>query len=293
MRGTTVAQIEPVGSLTAVPGLSSEPPTVVARKHPGRWVAVVLIVALAVVIVRWAVTNDGFGWGDFRTYLFDPMILDGVKNTIVLTVLAEVISLALGTLLAVMRMSENKVISGFAFGYAWFFRGVPLMVIVIFVFFSAAVLPRIGWGSFSVDTNDVFSSPLLAALIGFGLNDAAYTSEIVRAGLMSVPKGQTEAAYALGMGPVKALWRIVLPQALRIIIPPAGNAFISMLKLTSIATVIGFGELMNTARSIYSSEFNTIPLLLVASSWYLFLTTVLSIGQYYVERYYGRGFERR
>jgi polar amino acid transport system permease protein len=274
-------------------GVSTDPPRVIARRHPGRWVAVVLILFIVIVIVQWAATNEGFGWPTFRDYLFDGAILEGVKNTVILAVLAEVISLALGTLLAVMRMSENKVISGFSFAYAWFFRGVPLPVILIFIFFSAVVLPRIGWGDFSVDTNDLFSAPFLAALIGFGLNDAAYTSEIVRSGLMSVSKGQTEAAYALGMSPVKAMRRIILPQALRIIIPPLGNAFIGMFKLTSIALVIGYGELMNTTRAIYSSEFNTIPLLLVASFWYLVLTTILSIGQHYIERYYGRGFNRR
>jgi len=280
-------------SLTTHSAAPTAPPKVVSRRHPGRWVAVVLILGLALAIIRWAVTNDGFGWGDFREYLFDPLILDGLENTIVLTLLAEAISLVLGALLAVMRMNENKVISGFSFAYAWFFRGVPLTVLLIFVFFSAAVLPRVGWGSVSMDTNDLLSSPFLAALIAFGLNDAAYTSEIVRAGLMSVPAGQTEAAYALGMSPAKAMRRIVLPQALRIIIPPVGNAFISMLKLTSIATVIGFGELMNTVRSVYSSEFNTIPLLLVATFWYLVLTTVLSIGQHYIERHYGKGFQGR
>jgi len=275
------------------PEAVTTPPKVIPRKHPGRWVAAGLVLALSVAIVVWAATNEGFGWGEFGDYLFEPVILTAVKNTMVLAVLAQVISLVLGTLLAVMRMSENKVIAGFAFFYAWFFRGVPVMVILIFVFFAAAVLPRIGWGAMSIDTNDLFAAPFIAALIGFGLNDAAYTSEIVRAGLMSVPKGQTEAAHALGMGPIRTIWRIVLPQALRIIIPPAGNAFISMLKLTSIATVIGYPELMNTVRSIYSSEFNTIPLLLVASFWYLVLTTVLSVGQHYIERYYGKGFERR
>jgi polar amino acid transport system permease protein len=274
-------------------GVSTDPPRVIARRHPGRWVAVVLILFIVLVIVQWAATNDGFGWPTFGDYLFNSAILEGVKNTVILAVLAEAISLALGTLLAVMRMSENRVISGFSFAYAWFFRGVPLPVILIFIFFSAVVLPRIGWGDFSIDTNDLFSAPFLAALIGFGLNDAAYTSEIVRSGLMSVPKGQTEAAYAVGMSPVKAMRRIILPQALRIIIPPLGNAFIGMFKLTSIALVIGYGELMNTTRAIYSSEFNTIPLLLVASFWYLVLTTILSIGQHYIERYYGRGFNRR
>lgn len=270
-----------------------DPPRVVARRHPGRWVTVVFILALVAAIIQWAVTNQGFGWPDFQKYLFDGAILTGVKNTVILAVLAEIISLVLGTLLAVMRLSENRVISGFSFVYAWFFRGIPLPVILIFVYFSAAVLPRIGFGDFSMDTNDLFATPFLAALIGFGLNDAAYTSEIVRSGLMSVPKGQTEAAYALGMSPTRSMGRIILPQALRIIIPPLGNAFIGMFKLTSIALVIGYGELMNTTRAIYSSEFNTIPLLLVASFWYLLITTVLSIGQHFIERHYGRGFERR
>jgi polar amino acid transport system permease protein len=285
-----VTQLKPV-SLRSEAHL--DPPRVVARRHPGRWVTVVFILALVVAIIQWAVTNQGFGWPDFQKYLFDGAILTGVKNTVILAVLAEIISLVLGTLLAVMRLSENKVISGFSFTYAWFFRGIPLPVILIFVYFSAAVLPRIGFGEFSMDTNDLFATPFLAALIGFGLNDAAYTSEIVRSGLMSVSRGQTEAAYALGMSPTRSMRRIILPQALRIIIPPLGNAFIGMFKLTSIALVIGYGELMNTTRAIYSSEFNTIPLLLVASFWYLLITTLLSIGQHFIERHYGRGFERR
>lgn len=268
-------------------------PKVVTRKHPGRWVAAALILLAAIALVRWAATNEGFGWGEFAEYLFKPEILQGVKNTLLLTLAAEALSLSLGTLLAVMRMSQNKIISGASFFYSWLFRSVPLPVLLIFIFFCAAIVPEIGFGSFTIDTNDLFASPFLACLLGFGLNDAAYTSEFVRAGLMSVPKGQTEAAYAMGMSPARAMWRIVLPQALRIIIPPAGNAFIGMLKLTSIAMVIGYGDLMNTVRSIYSSEFNTIPMLLVATFWYLVMTTVFSIAQHFIERYYGKGFERR
>jgi polar amino acid transport system permease protein len=285
----TVAQTE---GLTLPATTMTEPPKVIARKHPGRWVAVVLILAVVVGIVEWAVTNKNFGWPDFRHYLFTAQIMHGVWHTVLLSVTAEVVSLVVGTLLAVMRLSENKVISGFSFFYSWFFRSIPLPVLLVFIFFCSAVLPRIGWGSLSVDSNTVFSSPFIACLIGFGMNDAAYTSEFVRAGLMSVPKGQTEAAYAIGMTPARAMWRIVLPQALRFIVPPAGNGFIGLLKLTSIAMVIGYGDVMNTVRSIYSTEFNTIPMLLVASFWYLVLTTVLSIGQYYIERYYGRGFQR-
>jgi len=285
-----VTQADPI---TVPPPALTEPPKVIARGHPGRWVAVALILVFAASVIRWAVTNDGFGWPDFRHYLFNHQVLRGVWHTIVLSVLAEVISLSLGTLLAVMRLSENRVISGFSFFYAWFFRSIPLPVLLVFIFFCAAVLPRIGWGELSVDSNTVFASPFVACVIGFGLNHAAYTSEFVRAGLMSVPHGQTEAAYALGMSPAKAMWRIVLPQALRIIVPPAGNAFIGILKLTSIAMVVGYGEVMNTVRSIYSTQFNTIPLLLVASFWYLVLTTVLSVGQHFIERYYGKGFERR
>ncbi|MCR2764257.1 ABC transporter permease subunit [Microbacterium sp. zg.B48] len=285
-------QAPPAPAMTPEPSPTAAP-TVIARKHPGRWIAVVLILVAAVEIIRWAATNPGFEWPVFRDYLFDGAVLRGVWNTILLTVLAEVISLSLGTLLAVMRMSHNRIISGAAFVYTWFFRGVPLPVLLIFIFFSASVLPSLGWGDYSIDMNDVFASPLLAAVIAFGLNDAAYTSEIVRSGLLSVPPGQREAAYAIGMSPARAMRRIVLPQALRIIIPPVGNAVISMLKLTSIAMVIGFSELMNTVRGIYSSEFNTIPMLVVATFWYLVLTTVLSIGQYFVERHFGKGHERR
>lgn len=286
-----MAQIQSVVGSTRI--FSEPAPKVIARKHPGRWLATAVTLAVVVAIVRWAITNPGFGWPDFAHRLFDPMVLNGLKYTVYLGVLAYILSLVLGTLIAVMRLSENKVISTFAFAYAWFFRSIPLPVVLIFIFYCSVVLPRIGWGSFSVDSNSVFSSPFIACVIGFGVNDASYVSEFVRAGLISVPKGQTEAAHALGMSSAKAMSRIILPQALRMIIPPAGNAFIGMMKLTSIAMVVGYGDLMNTVRTIYTSEFNTIPMLLVASFWYLVLTSLMSIGQFYIERHYGKGFERR
>jgi polar amino acid transport system permease protein len=193
-----------------------------------------------------------------------------------------------------MRLSKSLVLSSVASSYIWLFRGTPLLVQLLFWFNVASFVPRLSLGipfgpSFvSANTNNVVTV-LAAAILGLGLNEAAYMSEIVRAGIVSVDAGQGEAALALGMNKRLVFRRIVLPQAMRVIIPPTGNQTIGMLKGTSLVSVISLPELLYSVQLIYARNFETIPLLVVASLWYLIVTTVLSVGQHYVERHFGRG----
>ena len=267
-------------------------------RHPGRWVASLIVLVIAASIVRSVVTNKRFEWHVVGQYLFDHRILHGVVVTIELTVISMAIGILLGILLAIMRMSPNPLISGSSWLYIWFFRGTPLLVQLLFWNFIAALYPRIDLGvpfgpSFIHVNANTLIPGFVAAILGFGLNEGAYMAEIVRAGALSVSEGQTEAAKSLGMTRLLTMRRIVLPQAMRVIIPPTGNETISMLKNTSLVLVIAsvFDLLFETAQ-IYSAQFNEIPLLIVASIWYLAMTSVLYIGQYFIERRYGRGFSR-
>lgn len=269
--------------------------TVVRRKHVARWVVTLLCLVLLAMLVHTLVVNSRFGWPVVGQWLFSGFILDGVRTTLVLTVLSMVIGIGLGVLLAVMRMTRhNPLASSLAAGYVWFFRGTPLLVQLIFWYNIATLFPRLSLGVpfgpqlVSAGSNTLVT-PMLAAVFGLGLNEAAYMAEIVRGGLLSVDQGQQEAALAVGMTPGQTMWRIVLPQSMRIIIPPTGNSVIGMLKFSALASVISVTELLNSAQLIYSRNFQTIPLLIVASIWYIVLSTVLSIGQHYVERHFGRG----
>jgi polar amino acid transport system permease protein len=234
--------------------------------------------------------------GDF---LFDPRVLRGVRATLELTVVSMAIGIVLGVLLAVMRLSPNPVVKSASWVYIWFFRGTPVLLQILFWGIGiSALYPKISIGIpfggpviASGEANHVITI-FVAAILGLGLNEGAYMAEIVRAGLLSVDEGQTEAAHALGMTRLKTLRRIVLPQAMRVIIPPTGNETISMLKTTSLVSVIAYTELLYAVQLIYSVNFKTIPLLMVAAIWYLFFTTILSIGQYYIERHYARGAAR-
>ncbi len=267
---------------------------VLRRRRPGQLVAIALI-AIAVVWTAWTlVTNDGFGWPVVGQYLFDTRILHGLLITLELTVIAEVIGFVGGLVLAVMRMSDSRVISGVAGGYIWFFRGTPLLVQLLFWGFAAALFPTIGLGIpfggplfVEWDTNVVISL-MTAAILGLGLNEAAYTAEVVRAGLLSVPKGQTEASRAMGFGRLQTLRLVVVPQAMKVIIPPIGNNVNAMLKTTSLVVVIGVGDVLYNAQQIYAKNLEQIPLLIVASIWYLVLTTLLGFGQSRLERRYSR-----
>ena len=267
-------------------------------RHPGRWVAAAIILVVAAALVRAAVTNPHFEWGVVGEYLFDHRILAGLVVTIELTVIAMAVGIALGVVLAVMRLSPNPLVSRASWLYIFVFRGTPVLVQLLLWYNIASLFPKIDLGfpfigpAFVHPDANVLITAFRAAVLGLGLNEAAYMAEIVRAGIISVDEGQTDAAQSLGMTRVQTLRRIVLPQAMRVIIPPTGNETISMLKTTSLASVITVTELLYAVQNIYSTNFKTIPLLIVASIWYLVCTSVLYVGQHYLERYYGRGATR-
>jgi polar amino acid transport system permease protein len=267
-------------------------------RHPGRWVSGVVILVIAAALIRSVITNDRFGWSTVGDYLFSSQITDGVVVTLELTVVSMVIGVVLGVLVAVMRLSKNPIVSAAAWVYIWIFRGTPVLVQILFWFFIAALYPTIDLGipflpTFIHLNANTLITPFLAAILALGINEGAYMSEIVRAGILSVDEGQQEAASALGMSRLQTMRRVVLPQAMRVIIPPTGNETISMLKTTSIVFVLGqVSDLLYSAQIIYSRNYQTIPLLIVASIWYLFITSIMSVGQYYIERRYARGSSR-
>ena len=266
-------------------------------RHPGRWVAAVVIAVLVAMLVHSLFTNPKWEWKIFGDFVFDHSILVGILKTLELTVLAMVIGVAGGIVLAVMRLSKNPIVSGVSWVYIQFFRGTPVIVQLLVWGNIAALYPTLSIGipfgpSFGHESANTLISLFTAAVLGLGLNEAAYMAEIVRAGLLSVDQGQTEAAHSLGMSPTKTMRRIVLPQAMRVIVPPTGNETISMLKTTSLVLVLALPDLLGSASIIYDRNYKTIQLLLVASFWYLVMTSVLTIGQYYVERYFARGSSR-
>ena len=257
------------------------------------------MVLVAASIIRSIVTNPRFDWGTVGHYLFDARILHGIVVTLELTFLSMLIGILLGVLAAVMRLSPNPLISGAAWVYVWLFRGTPLLVQILFWNFIAALYPTIDLGIpfgpslIHLHSNSLIK-PFVAALLGLGLNEGAYMAEVVRAGIISVNEGQTEAAQSLGMGRIPIMRLIALPQAMRVIIPPTGNETISMLKNTSLVIVIGsVFDLLFETQEIYDATYQTIPLLIVASIWYLAMTSVLYVGQYFIERRFGRGFSRQ
>lgn len=291
---------------------------VVPVRHYGRWIAAAFIALLVAMVVHTIfskvptgqvvchgaggtkcqpVMEWRFGWDVVFKYFTSSLMLHGLLITIELTVLAMTIGITLGVLVAIMRLSPNRVLSIPAWVYTWFFRGTPVYVQLLFWFNFAALYKMIVIGvPFSNIHFFSFSSLSItayaAAVIGLGLNEAAYMSEIARSGLISVDEGQVEAATALGMTRAQTLRLVILPQAMRVILPPTGNEVISMLKTTSLAAAIGVMELTGAAENIYASNYKVMDLLITASLWYIVLTTILSIGQYYVERHFGRGATR-
>ena len=266
-------------------------------RHFGRWIAAAIVLLFAAAAVRSIVTSSGFGWHYVGQYLFDSRVLHGMWATIYLTFLSMVIGIVLGIVAAVMRLSPNPIMSGASWLYIWFFRGTPLLVQVIFWFNIASLFKTISLGipfgpALIHEPANSLVTPLVAGLLALGLNEGAYMAEIVRAGIISVDEGQTEAAQSLGMSRLQTMRLIVLPQAMRVMIPPTGNETISMLKNTSLLYVTGYTELLYSVTQIYDVNYQTIPLLIVASIWYLVLTSVLYVGQYFIERRYGRGFSR-
>jgi polar amino acid transport system permease protein len=288
-------------STSELPTQATERPddiVAVPVRHPWRWVAAVIVLVIAASLIRSAINDSAFHWDLFGQYFFNPRIMHGVVKTIWLTVAAMVIGIALGVILAVMRLSPNKLVSGFSWLYIWFFRGTPLLVQILFWSFIGALYKRIELGVpfggpalINADANSLIS-PTVGVILALSLNEAAYMAEIVRAGIISVSEGQTEAAQSLGLSRLQTMRLVVLPQAVRVIVPPTGNEVISMLKNTSLASAVAFAELLYSVQLIYAVNFKQIPLLMVAVAWYLIMTSVLYVGQYFVERRYGRGFTR-
>jgi polar amino acid transport system permease protein len=284
-------------------------------RHPGRWVTIAVLAVLVAMFVHLLVTNDRFQWSFiFQQYapgrrgaMFTGPVLKGLQGTLLLTVSAMAIGIVLGVVIAMMRLSPNRVLSSVAWVYTWFFRAVPRLVLAILFGNLNILWNRIGFGVpfdrqighlfgiddlnlqfYSVKASDLLAG-FVAGMLALGLSEAAYMAEIVRAGVQSIDRGQNEAAEALGLTRRQTLRRIVLPQAMRVIIPPTGNETISMLKTTSLASVIAVGDLFTVAQRIYGENYLYIPLLLVASIWYLVLTSLLSIAQYFIERRFSRG----
>ncbi|MGW3866836.1 amino acid ABC transporter permease [Streptomyces sp. NPDC005047] len=268
---------------------------IVPVRHYGRWIAAVASVAVLVGLLGSLAKNDNLRWDIVGDYLFADLVFDGLVTTLWLTAAAMAVGLGLGTLIAVMRLSANPVLYALATLFVWIFRGTPLLVQIIFWGYAAALYQSVMIGIpftditfFEAGTNSLLT-PAVAALLALGLNEAAYASEIVRAGIQSVDTGQTEAAHSLGMRPALTMRRIVLPQAMRVIIPPMGNETINMLKMTALVSVISAHDLMSNIQEVYAQNYQVIPMLVVASLWYLTLVSLLSIPQAWLERRYGRG----
>jgi len=261
----------------------------VAREfHWRRWCAAAAIVVVLAMIGR-AFAGGQIEWSYVGRFLTAKVILDGIVNTMVMAVLAMALGIVLGVVVAIMRLSPNPVLQSVAAGYTWLFRGTPLILQLLLWFNLALVFPTIGIpGLWSVRAVDVMT-PFLSALLGLGINQGAYTSEVMRAGMLSVDAGQYEAAQAIGMGRLRALRRIILPQAMRVVIPPLGNEFIGMVKATSLASVIQYPEVLHNAENIYYANSRVIELLIVAGLWYLLVVSILTPLQMLLERRFARG----
>jgi polar amino acid transport system permease protein len=279
-----------------------DPPEVAGRskidavpvRHPGRWIAIAIALVFAIALAISVVTNDRFQWDVVGEYLFSAPIMEGVRLTLILTVVAEALGIVVGVALAVMRLSPNPILSRGAWIYVWFFRGTPLLVQLIFWYNLSALYPTLSFGIpfgptlISGNANDLIT-PFAVAILGLGLNEGAYTAEIVRGGIAGIDRGQSEAAKALGITHMQTLRRIVLPQAMKLIVPPLGNQTILMLKTTSLVSILALADLLYAAQAIYARTFQTMPLLIVVSLWYLAITSVLTVGQHYLELHFSKG----
>ena len=282
--------------------LSTSPAAIdaVPLRHPWRWVGAAAIIVLVGLFLYGAATNPAYGWSTYAEYLFNDRILLGVFNTLQLTIYSMVLGIVLGVVMSVMRLSPNPVFRTVSWVFLWIFRGTPVYVQLVFWGLIPTIYQNIQLGvpfgpSFFHLNLQSLSIPFVLAVIGLGLNEAAYMAEIIRAGITSVPEGQTEASTALGMSWGMTMRRTVLPQAMRVIIPPTGNEVISMLKTTSLVTAVPYSyDLYSIAsREIAARIFEPVPMLLVAATWYLIVTSILMVGQYYLERYFSRGISRR
>jgi polar amino acid transport system permease protein len=286
-------------------------------RHPGRWITIAIIAVLAAMFIHLLVTNDRFQWSFiFSSYapgkrgvMFTEPVLNGLRGTIVLTVLAMVIGVVLGVTIAIMRLSDNPVLSGVAWIYTWFFRAVPRLVLAVLFGNLNILWTRVGFGLpfdaqighlfgiddlnaqfYSVKASDLLAG-FTAGVIALGLSEAAYMAEIVRAGIQSIDPGQAEAAVALGLSRNQVLRRVVLPQAMRVIVPPTGNEVIAMVKDTSLVAFVPVtGELFFQLQAISARTFIVLPVLVAAVLWYLVLCSVLMVAQFFVERHFSRGY---
>ncbi|WP_028628057.1 amino acid ABC transporter permease [Metapseudomonas resinovorans] len=264
----------------------------VPRRYYGRMFFATLIVVLLIGLGN-AFAKGQIEWSYVGQFLTSEAILFGLLNTIVMSVLAMILGVIFGVVTAVMRMSHNPILQYVALAYTWLFRGTPLILQLLLWFNLALIFPVISIpGLFQIETVTVMT-PFVAALLGLSINQGAYTAEVVRAGLLSVDTGQYEAAKSIGMPRLQSLKRIILPQAMRIIIPPVGNEFIGMVKMTSLASVIQYSELLHNAQNIYYANARVMELLIVAGIWYLAVVTVLSFGQSRLERYFAKGAGKR
>ena len=256
---------------------------VVAQRRPGLWTASAVAAGVFVLLAVSVWRNPNIDHAAIAQYQFAPAILAGLRTTLLLALAAELIGVALGTVLAVALLSDSLVLRWGSRLYVWLLRGTPLLVQIIVWGNLALLFPHLG----PFSTNAVLT-PFVASVVALGLNEAAYMAAVLRAGLLSVDRGQYEASMALGMRRGLALRRVILPQALRVIVPPAGNQFISLLKATSLVSVISGGDLLTAAENISSANLHTIELMLVATFWYLLVTSVCSAGQHLLERRLGR-----
>jgi polar amino acid transport system permease protein len=290
---------------------------VVPVRHVGQWIGIALLALFIAMLTHTifskipsgarschlvagryachAVLKWRFGWNVIFHYFTNGGILKGLVVTLELTALAMIVGIVLGVIVAIMRLSRSRLLSGAAWTYTWLFRGTPVYVQLLLWGFIAFVYPYLTIGIpfthiylVQFNSNTVFI-PFNAAVIALGLNEGAYFSEIVRSGLIAVDEGQTEAAVSLGMTRGQTLRLVVLPQAMRVIIPPTGNEVISMLKTTSLVVVLAVVELLGAVTNIYTQTYQIFPMLILASMWYLIVSTILSIGQFYVERFFARG----
>jgi polar amino acid transport system permease protein len=298
---TSLDAVDSLASLPAQPATTNSDrdeqllsARLIGLRRPGQWASVLVLLVLFAMLVNTLLTNSRFQWDIVGRYFLRESVLHGLELTLWLTAAVMVCGYILGIGLAAMRLSTNPILRTLSFGYVWLIRSVPPLVQLLFWYELASLYPRVSFGIpfgpefASVKTARLFSG-VLAAFVGLTLDIAAFSAEIVRGGLLSVEHGQSEAAQALGLGRGRIFRRIVLPQAMPAIIPASGNLLIGLLKATSIVSVIAVTDLLYSVQLIYNQNFLIMPLLLVASIWYIILTTVLSIGQYYVERYYARG----
>ncbi|MFF2494630.1 amino acid ABC transporter permease [Agromyces sp. NPDC058064] len=297
-------QSRPAGSETSPAGTGSDTPPeaikAIKLRHPWRIVlAVVLVLLVVLFVVDAAVNRPVYNWPEVGKYLFDTRVVEAAGYTLQLTVYSMVIAIVLGIVLAVMRLSPNPVVKSVAWVYLWLFRGTPVYVQLVFWGLVGVIYKSIDVGIpgnepwISIVTSDLLSYFALA-IIGLALNEAAYMAEIVRAGLLAVDRGQEEAATALGLGWWHTMSRVILPQAMRVIIPPTGNEVISMLKTTSLVIAVPFTlELFTRTQDIAAKTYQPVPMLIVASIWYLAITSVLMVGQYYLEKHYAKGVDQR